>query len=72
MLDFNRTKHADFIASGGEMGALTRGCDWSATSIGPVDTWPQSLRTNDLPERDHNLAARRKQAPAQFDAVAVE
>ncbi len=27
------------------MGALTRGYDWSATPIGPPDTWPQSLRT---------------------------
>jgi PAS domain S-box-containing protein len=45
MLDFNRSKLADFLAGGGEMGALTRGYDWSATSIGPVDTWPQSLRT---------------------------
>jgi PAS domain S-box-containing protein len=45
MLDFNRSKHADFLAGGGEMGALTRSYDWSATSIGPADTWPQSLRT---------------------------
>jgi PAS domain S-box-containing protein len=45
MLDFNRSKLAEFLAGGGEMGALTRGYDWSATSIGPVDTWPQSLRT---------------------------
>ncbi|HEV7601919.1 MAG TPA: PAS domain-containing protein [Bradyrhizobium sp.] len=45
MLDFNRSKLAEFLAGGGEMGALTRGYDWSPTSIGPVDTWPQSLRT---------------------------
>jgi PAS domain S-box-containing protein len=45
MLDFNRSKHADFLAGGGEMAVLTRGYDWSATSIGPADTWPQSLRT---------------------------
>jgi PAS domain S-box-containing protein len=45
MLDFNRSNRADFLAGGGEMGALTRGHDWSATPIGPPDTWPQSLRT---------------------------
>ncbi|MHB8270132.1 PAS domain-containing protein [Bradyrhizobium sp.] len=45
MLDFNRPKNADFLAGGGEMGALTRAHDWSATAIGPPDAWPQSLRT---------------------------
>src|SRR5258707_19551 len=45
MLDFNRTKNVDFLAGGGEMGALARAHDWSATAIGPPDTWPQSLRT---------------------------
>jgi len=34
----------DFLAGGGEMGALTRAHDWSNTSIGPPETWPQSLR----------------------------
>ena len=36
---------ADFLAGGGEMGALTRGYDWSATPLGPPQGWPQSLRT---------------------------
>jgi PAS domain S-box-containing protein len=45
MLDFNRGNRADFLAGGGEMGALTRAYDWSATPIGPPDSWPQSLRT---------------------------
>jgi PAS domain S-box-containing protein len=45
MLDFNRSKNADFLAAGGEMGELTRAHDWSATTIGASDTWPQSLRT---------------------------
>jgi PAS domain S-box-containing protein len=45
MLDFNRTKNADFLAAGGEMGALTRAHDWSKTPIGAPDSWPQSLRT---------------------------
>ena len=34
----------DFLAAGGEMGALTRTFDWSKTSIGRPETWPQSLR----------------------------
>jgi PAS domain S-box-containing protein len=45
MLDFNRVRLADFLAGGGEMGALTRAHDWSKTPIGPPDSWPQSLRT---------------------------
>jgi PAS domain S-box-containing protein len=45
MLDFHRSNRADFLAGGGEMGALTRACDWSATPIGAPDSWPQSLRT---------------------------
>jgi PAS domain S-box-containing protein len=45
MLDINRSKNADFLAGGGEMGALTRAHDWSATPIGAPDAWPQSLRT---------------------------
>jgi two-component sensor histidine kinase len=34
----------DFLAGGGEMGALTRAFDWSKTPLGPPETWPQSLR----------------------------
>ncbi|MBC7545008.1 MAG: hypothetical protein H7338_19970, partial [Candidatus Sericytochromatia bacterium] len=33
------------LAGGGEMGALMRAMDWSKTPVGPVETWPQSLRT---------------------------
>ena len=33
------------LAGGGEMGALMRRIDWSATAVGPVESWPQSLRT---------------------------
>jgi PAS domain S-box-containing protein len=36
---------ADCLAGGGRMGALMRAFDWSSTSLGPVDEWPQSLRT---------------------------
>jgi signal transduction histidine kinase len=35
----------DLLASGGEMGRLARTVDWAATPIGPVESWPQSLRT---------------------------
>ena len=33
------------LAGGGEMGKLMRAVDWASTAVGPVDTWPQSLRT---------------------------
>src|SRR5450755_1486830 len=35
----------DWLAGGGEMGALVRELDWSRTPLGPLDTWAQSLRT---------------------------
>ncbi|HEY0748114.1 MAG TPA: PAS domain-containing protein [Steroidobacteraceae bacterium] len=34
-----------FLQGGGEMGALIRAHDWSATSIGPPERWPAPLRT---------------------------
>jgi PAS domain S-box-containing protein len=45
MLNINRPISADFLAGGGEMGVLTRAYDWSASPLGPSETWPQSLRT---------------------------
>ena len=36
--------HSGLFADG-EMGALMRDTDWAATPLGPVDQWPQSLRT---------------------------
>jgi hypothetical protein len=33
------------LSSGGEVGALMRALDWSATGLGTVSSWPQSLRT---------------------------
>ncbi|ATB31597.1 hybrid sensor histidine kinase/response regulator [Melittangium boletus] len=33
------------LAGGGEMGALIRAKDWSLTPLGPIASWPQSLRT---------------------------
>jgi PAS domain S-box-containing protein len=35
----------DWLAGGGEMGELVRAYDWSTTELGPIDAWPQSLRT---------------------------
>jgi signal transduction histidine kinase len=35
----------DFLAGGGEMGARIRAMNWSATPLGPVERWPQSLRS---------------------------
>jgi len=35
----------NFLAGGGEMGERMRALDWSKTVLGPVETWPQSLRS---------------------------
>lgn len=35
----------DFLAGGGEMGALMRSHDWAATSLGPPAIWPITLKT---------------------------
>jgi PAS domain S-box-containing protein len=45
MLKINRPTSADFLAGGGEMGALTRAYNWSTSPLGTPETWPQSLRT---------------------------
>jgi PAS domain S-box-containing protein len=36
---------ADWLTSGGEMGKLIRLMDWSRTPVGPIELWPQSLKT---------------------------
>ncbi|WP_065310522.1 ATP-binding protein [Janthinobacterium psychrotolerans] len=36
----------NWLSGGGEMGALIRTMDWSKTSLGPLESWPQSLRTS--------------------------
>ncbi len=41
----NRPVPDDLFIGGGEMGALIRSLDWSATPVGAIETWPQSLRT---------------------------
>src|SRR6201996_6987874 len=45
MLKINVPSSADFLAGGGEMGALMRSHDWSLTTLGRPSSWPQSLRT---------------------------
>jgi PAS domain S-box-containing protein len=40
-----RTPVELIFAGGGEMGRLCRELDWSTTPLGPVEDWPQSLRT---------------------------
>jgi len=35
----------DFASGGGEMGAALRAFDWASTPLGPLASWPQSLRT---------------------------
>ncbi len=35
----------EWLRGGGEMGELIRAKDWSATPIGPVDSWSPALRT---------------------------
>ena len=34
------------LSGGGEMGALMRSMDWSRSPLGPVEGWPQDLRTS--------------------------
>jgi hypothetical protein len=36
---------AEGFPGGGIMGERVRTHDWAATPLGPVETWPQSLRT---------------------------
>jgi PAS domain S-box-containing protein len=38
-------KNSDFLLDGGESGTLLRSRDWTHSALGPVENWPQSLRT---------------------------
>ncbi|MBO9202964.1 MULTISPECIES: ATP-binding protein [Niastella] len=38
-------EHYPFLAGGGEMGAIMRAKDWAETPVGPVELWPQSLKS---------------------------
>src|SRR5713226_1341364 len=35
----------DFLIGGGDMGKVIQSMDWSKTPLGPIESWPQSLRT---------------------------
>src|ERR1700684_1164168 len=35
----------DWLVGGGKMGELIRSMDWAKTPLGPIESWPQSLRT---------------------------
>src|SRR5262245_61195310 len=39
------TAQQGWLRGGGEMGARIREFDWANTSLGPVETWPQGLRS---------------------------
>ncbi len=40
-----QTAEADFLTGGGEMAEMIRVHDWSSSSLGPIEHWPQSLRS---------------------------
>ncbi len=40
------TSSRDFLSGGSELGALMRTRDWSSTKLGPIEQWPQSLKTS--------------------------
>lgn len=40
------TENSGFMTGGGDMGAMMRAHDWSASSLGDPETWPESLRTS--------------------------
>src|SRR6185295_7457813 len=42
---FSMLAQNHFLAGGGEMGERMRSLDWSSTALGPIDRWPQSLRS---------------------------
>ncbi|MBV9987666.1 MAG: PAS domain-containing protein [Chitinophagaceae bacterium] len=41
----NQAAILDFIPEPGELGERIAAFDWSQTSLGPIESWPQSLRT---------------------------
>ncbi len=48
LAEFVRLQPSDFefLSGGGASGELMRAKDWSATALGPIESWPQSLRTS--------------------------
>ena len=43
--DVPRTNDLNFLAGGGEVGALMRSSNWTGSPLGEPQTWPQSLRS---------------------------
>ncbi|MFC0003211.1 SpoIIE family protein phosphatase [Micromonospora siamensis] len=43
--DPDESRWRDVLATGGETGARIAANDWTATSLGPIEKWPQSLLT---------------------------
>src|SRR5438132_7335316 len=39
------TRADAWLVGGGEMGRVVRELDWSRSPLGPIESWPQSLRT---------------------------
>ena len=44
-VEHSRRKAVAFMEGGGRAGALMRSVDWASTPLGPVDAWPESLKT---------------------------
>ncbi len=43
--EMNAARATEWLPGGGDMGARVRSMDWSASSLGPRQSWPQPLRT---------------------------
>jgi hypothetical protein len=44
LMSTNKSDH-QWLSGGGEMSELIRSTNWTATPLGPIETWPASLRT---------------------------
>lgn len=44
-LSMTKSNELDWLSGGGEMGKLIRSMDWSQNALGPIENWPQSLKT---------------------------
>src|SRR4030095_14590618 len=45
LMETPRPLAADWLVGGGEMGERIRAHDWARTALGPIESWPQSLRS---------------------------
>jgi hypothetical protein len=41
----DESTNISFLNGGGEMGERIRNKDWASTPLGPIEQWPQSLKT---------------------------